>query len=867
MEPARWERLNALFHDALAVPDTERRSFLDATCAGDPALLRDALALLEEDARGGSPLDRDVATLARDLIADPVHVREIGRYRLIDVVGEGGMGVVFRARREDLGSVVAIKVLRDASLSPSRRERFLNEQRTLAQLEHPSIARLFDADTLADGTPWFAMEYVEGFPLTEYCSTRGTSIPGRLELFRVVCEAVQHAHRHAVIHRDLKPSNIYVKPDGTVRLLDFGISKHLEDADAPIEQTRTGLRLLTPAYAAPEQIRGDRVAIETDIYALGVVLYELLADRLPFDVTSRTPAEALAIVTERDPERPSAAYRTRRHPPASDIARPAGRAAWADLDVLCLTAMHKDPHRRYRTVDALIRDIDHFLANEPLEARPDTMRYRMGKFVGRNRGRVLSAAAGLALVVGLVAFYTVQLAAQRSLAQGEAAKATQVAEYLIGLFEAGDPFGGDVSNPDARTLLARGLERAESLAGQPDVQAQMLDALGRVYTRLSDYERAEPLLHRALAIRRDRAGGSLDVAQSLASLALLHRFTADYDSAEAFIREALAIREQRLASDHPDIGDSLDELGIVLNNQGEYAEAETIHRQALELRRMTDGGSNLKVAHSLNNLAVTLANVGGYAAAEGYLHESIEIGRAVLGPDHASLASDLANLGVVLEIQGDFAGADSALSDAVRIKRLRLGADHYETAFGLSQLGGMLLRAGEHDRAEAHLREAREIEDRVLDAEHRNTAITRVHLAGVLQARGELDEAERLLREAITIFAASVGVDHELTATTRCELGRLLYAQDALDDAESAFRDCVSGLEAALPEDHDQLANMRSQFGMVLTRQAKFDEAEPLLVEGHERLLDRFGPNHPNTQAAQRRLDQFHEARAGRIEQ
>lgn len=318
------------------------------------------------------------------------------------------MGVVYLAEREDLGNRVAIKILRDASLSPARRERFASEQRTLAQLNHPFIARLYDADTLADGTPWFVMEYVEGDPLTEYCAKHESSAQERLQLFRAVCEAVQYAHGHAVIHRDLKPSNILVKRDRTVRLLDFGIAKQLEGLDAAADQTRTALRLMTPAYAAPELIRGDRVGVHTDVYSLGVILYELLAGRLPFDLSNRTPGEAAALIAEHEPEKPSAAAKRVEGLPGARARVPsASKTAWADLDVLCLAAMHKDPKRRYPSVDALIRDVDHFLKGEPLEARPDTLGYTLGKFVRRNWQAVSAAAllfavaVGLALLVGL----------------------------------------------------------------------------------------------------------------------------------------------------------------------------------------------------------------------------------------------------------------------------------------------------------------------------------------------------------------------------------------------------------------------------------------------------------------------------------
>jgi serine/threonine-protein kinase len=269
--------------------------------------------------------------------------------------------------RDDLGTHAAVKVLRDAWVSPSRRERFATEQRTLAQLNHPAIAHLHDAGTLEDGTPWIVMEHVEGAPLTEACRARGLGLRERLQLFRTVCEAVSHAHQHLVVHRDVKPSNILVRADGTVKLLDFGIAKQLEQLNDSA-RTQTGLRLMTPAYAAPEQVRGTAVGVYTDVYSLGVVLYELLSGRLPYDLSTKTPGEAEHTILDVEPDRVSVAARNGSSPVA------ATRAQWNDLDVLCATAMHKDPARRYASVDGLIRDIDHFTAGEPLDAQPDSVR-------------------------------------------------------------------------------------------------------------------------------------------------------------------------------------------------------------------------------------------------------------------------------------------------------------------------------------------------------------------------------------------------------------------------------------------------------------------------------------------------------------
>src|SRR5262245_17734963 len=365
MDSKRWERMQSVFHEAADLPAETRTDFLKAACAGDEALYADVAAMLDRDAGRSSMLDRDVADMAGHIISegipDAFAGQAFGPYRLTRFLGEGGMGIVCLGVRDDLQSVAAIKILRDAWVSPARRERFASEQRILAQLNHPSIARLYDADTLPNGTPWLAMEYVEGVPLTRHCRARGTSIADRLRAFRHVCDAVQHAHRHMVVHRDLKPSNILVTSDSRVKLLDFGISRQLDAVDRAADPT-TIVRHLTPAYAAPEQIRGEATTVQTDVYALGVILYELLTGRMPFDLTGLSPAKAEQTLLENEPQRPSLVVRQ-----TANGADGVSASAWSDLDVLCLTAMHKDASHRYGSVEGVIRDIDHFLANEPLE--------------------------------------------------------------------------------------------------------------------------------------------------------------------------------------------------------------------------------------------------------------------------------------------------------------------------------------------------------------------------------------------------------------------------------------------------------------------------------------------------------------------
>ena len=525
--------------------------------------------MLDRDASRSSLLDLDVADLAGRVIGsglpETLAAQRFGPYRLTRLLGEGGMGIVCHGVRDDLHSVAAIKILRDAWISPARRERFTSEQQILAQLNHPSIARLYDADTLPGGTPWLAMEYVEGVPLTRHCRAHGTSIADRLRALRSVCEAVQHAHRHMVVHRDLKPSNILVTADGRVKLLDFGISRQLDALDRAADPTTTFVRHLTPAYAAPEQIRGEATTVQTDVYALGVILYELLAGRMPFDLSNLSPAQAERMLLEDEPQRPSLAARH-----TAGGADGLSASAWSDLDVLCLTAMHKDPAQRYGSVEGVIRDIDHYLANEPLEARPDSIGYRARKFLHRNWRPALASAVVLSLVIGLVAFYTVRLAAARNAAVAQATRTDRIQRFMLRLFDGGEKEAGPADNLRVVTLIDRGVLDARTLDREPLVQAELYQTLGGIYERLGKFDQADTLLRASIETRRALLPvNSPDIARGVTALARLRSDQAKFDEAERLAREGLTAARATLRADDPQVADATAAVGEILEQRGD----------------------------------------------------------------------------------------------------------------------------------------------------------------------------------------------------------------------------------------------------------------------------------------------------------
>jgi len=840
-----------LFHAAAELDPTEREAFLKRECDDDAPLLSEVLALLEEDARGGSLLDRNLGRVAQQVLDDSsvLPTQRFGPYRVLQLLGEGGMGVVYLAEREDLGTLAAVKLLRDAWLSPARRERFASEQRTLAHLNHPSIARLYDADTLADGTPWFVMEYVEGVPLTHYCAAHGSSIGERLELFRAVCEAVQHAHRHLVVHRDLKPSNILVTADRTVKLLDFGIAKQLEGLEAPIEQTRTGLRLMTPAYAAPEQIRAGRIGIHTDVYSLGVVLYELLVGRLPFDLTDKTPGEIEAIVTEREPEKPSVAARRMAALGGKSPAWPGSKSAAADLDVLCLTAMHKDPQRRYRTVEALIRDIDHYRHAQPLEARADTLGYRVGKFVRRNWRAVAATSVAFAAVLALVIFYTVRLTRARNTAVAEAARTQRIQGFMMKLFEGGDEEVGPTDSLRVLTIIDRGLQEARGLDAEPAVQAELYETLGSIYQKLGNFVQADSLLRYALERRKVIFGPEHpEVARSLVALGSLRVDQAEYEEAELLIREGLAMSTRDLPAGHPDVARATEALGQVLIEKGDnehaiqvlkqlvqlrapagpnsadmasalyelanahfyaghYAESDSLNRQVMAIYRELYGDNHPVIADALINLGASQFDLGHYAEAEKYYRQALAITQATYGPNHYKTAADLTMLGRALVFEKHDSEATVMLKEALAIRERVYGPVHPSVASTLNELGNIAYAADSLDQAEAYYTRMVDIYRKVYHDHHFRIGIAMANLAGVYMDRKEYPRAEKLYREALDIYKTTLEPTNINVGIGKIKLGRSLLRQGRFGEAS---RESLAGYQILITQTDPAVSFLRA---------------------------------------------------------
>ena len=838
--------MQELFHEAADLPESDRNAFLEASCGSDASLIAEVLALLDADSRPASVLGKDIGELASTVLPDsgehalPTH--EFGPYRVTGVLGEGGMGIVYLAERADLGSRAAVKILRDAWLSPARRERFAAEQRTLAHLEHASIARHYDSGTLADGTPWFVMEYAEGTPITDYCRAHECDLRERLRLFRQICDAVQYAHGNLVIHRDLKPSNILVRADGSVKLVDFGISKHLESLDSAAEQTRTAVRMMTPAYASPEQVRGDAVGTHTDVYSLGVVLYELIVGRLPFDLANRSPAEAEKIILEREAERPSIAARRMALVGGANQLGGVSRGEWADIDVLILTAMHKDPGRRYPTVWALMRDVDHFLANQPLEARADSARYRLGKFTTRHKRSIGAGLFAITAIVTLVVFYTVRLASARNTAVAEAARAERIQGFTLNLLQGGDEDAGPADSLRVVTLIDRGVKEAQTLDREPATQAQLYETLGGLYMKLGNFERADSLLRRSLSQRVRLFGADHpEVAQSLVTLATLRDAQAEYDSADALATRALAMFKRHLAPDHPRVRKATVSAGTVLYDKGDYDRAIKILEEAVRLEE-AQGSPTPELSVAMSALANTHFYAGHFAVSDTLNRKVLAIDHRLYGERHPHIADDLMNLGAIQMEYQNFAESERFNREALVITRSWYGNSHPETASNLTLLGRALVSQKKLDEAAGVLKEAVEIQERAYGPVHPRVASALNELGRVAQQQGNLDEAEKDFRRITDIYRKVYKDKHYTIGIALSNLAGVYKDRKQYAEAERLFADVFRRYKEELAADHQLVGIAKVRYGEILLADNKLRDAERELKAAEDILKKQSSP-------------------------
>jgi serine/threonine protein kinase/Flp pilus assembly protein TadD len=819
-----WGRIQEVFHGALELEGSERIRYLESACAGQPTLRTEVDSLLAHATEGllGEPVDGPPEA--------EFTAMDFGEYHILRPLGRGGMGNVFLAERTRAGYTqrVALKLLRPdlfhpLGAAPGLEERFARERQILARLEHPGIARLIDGGYGAGGRPYLAMEYVEGDSLSAFVEKRQLDIEARIELFIAVCDAVHYAHQRLVIHRDLKPSNIVIPESGEPKLLDFGIATLVEPEPeagpaGEITGTRTGL-WFTPSYASPEQVRRERVTILSDVYSLGVLLYELLSGQRPYDIRELTPTGIERVVCGQIPERPS----TRAG--SAHLAR----RLRGDLDTIVLKAIAKEPARRYRSAQDLAEDLRRHLDHEPVSARPDSLGYRMRTFARRNR----AAVTGAVLVLGALLAGLVTTGWQAGIAREALQESQEVTDFLIGLFQQTDPTVAPVDPAFAAMVLERGAARIEELRGRPEVQARLLDALGLLFVNLGRREEAHQLIQRGFDIRRKVLGeGHPDCAISLQHLARLDRIEGRYAEAEQRYRRALDILRRKRGIAHPDYTEALSELAFLMPYLSRTPEADSLYREVLTIRQRTLPPGDPAIANALLRVAATQRAMGRLAPAESLAREALTLRQQTLGPLHPQVGQNLVILADILTKDSTrWAEAESAYVGGVSLQRRALGDKYIGLVHGLGNLAELLSYQHRYAEAESLARRTLEIRTANLGPDHPSVWFDRAALANIWAAQGRLVEAIAFREEAAAYYTRTFGPNAPDGAGNTSSLGMLYLQAGRLDAAEAAMLQALEIRRRLHGTENNLIAREYAHLGKVSLRRGKFALAEQRLRE------------------------------------
>lgn len=807
MTPDRWERVSEVLDLVYEHPPGDWNAVLEEVCEDD-AVRAEVEAFLEAEDEadafleaGAAPhlsilLSGEASTDEADETIDPLDPgQRLGAYRITDTIGQGGMSVVYRAERADdqFEQTVAVKLLRGV-LDPEVIQRFRAERHILAALDHPNIAQILDGGTTPNGRPYFVMEYVDGRPITEYCDETQRSIEERIDLFRTVAETVQHAHRSLIVHRDLKPSNVLVRDDGTVKLLDFSIAKVLdtgasESFAAP--STRTGHHLMTPEYAAPEQVKGEAITTATDVYALGVLLYELLAGRRPYVLDEQSPYEVVHKVCDTDPARPSTALLATQDnaPPPDAIAEARDtntvqlkQRLRGDLDAIVLNALRKDPDARYDTAAALADDLEAYREGRPVQAHAGSWTYRLRKFVQRRQTTVASGALILLLLVG----YAVTATIQTNRIRAERNQAEAVTAFLVDLFEGSDPLrpmrAPRADSLTLRTLLDRGAERVRTdLDGEPAAQARLMSVIGRVYTNTGDYSKADSLLQTALRLRRTQGDDSSPKqAWTQQTLGYSRLRQGQYEKAEQHYRAALDTYRRYDRVDLSQRASALNGLALVLDESGTPARADSIYRQIIGTYRAKRDSVPGTYFH---NRAIALEHQNRFEDALDMHEKALAAFRRQHSNTHPTVANAIARMAFTYQRAGRLEIADSLHQEALTMRRDLLPPTHPQLASSLVRYGWLLVQRGEVEEARAKAQEGLSILTSMLPEDHWQIAAARSVLALCDMAAGDFEAAGPPLRAQFEMARERFGAQDWRARAAARALVQLYQTWDRPDDA------------------------------------------------------------------------------------
>ncbi len=890
----RWERLQELFAQAVELPQAERSAFIARETGADVELHQELLELLECDTGEltgpltnalGAALDATTRDRRQALIG-----RVLGNYKLAAVLGHGGTGTVYLGERADrqYSAQVAVKIVDSATLHGDLGMRFRAERQILASLNHTNISRLLDAGETEEGQPYLVMEYVHGEPVDHYCDTRQLDLQARLQLFLEICNAVQYAHQNLIVHRDLKPANILVTSEGVPKLLDFGIAKLLDagDAAAVLALTRMNDRLLTPEYASPEQILGRTVTTASDVYALGVVLYELLTGMRPYMV----PASASQLELERsicvsDPLRPSSMVKralesgtAQEQTEVSDISAIAQarsttpdrlqRRLQGDIDSIIMRALRKEPQHRYNSVEQLSSDIRRYLSREPVSARQGNWVYYSQRFIRRHTYGVAASATFVALIIAFAIAMSIQtqrVAAERDRAEQENERAEKVSDFMLTVFSAADPFSHEGREITARELLERsGQQVREDLSQHPEVRARLLESIGRAYRRRGDTDKAVSYLEDAVHIRKQMTDNdSAAIITAMAELAVALRQVGDVEGSDKTLRDAI----QRARSEGLERSASYAKLlvnrGRLELDASNLPAARQYFEESLFLNREVLGPRDKEVAVVLLELSRVYQWSDDLQAAERAAQDAVAIFESTVAPMHPDRVLAKARVGEVLYLQGRINDAAPLFLQSLNDQIALFGENSRQVADVRDSLSRIRRAQGHPEEAERYARQALESSIVATGQEHTETAYYRSALAAILTQRGAFEEADMLLRAALETFSKLLPPDHQYVASTEHLLGEVLLATNRLPDAEAMFTAAMNRWKrTGAPEWRS--ARSANGLGETLYREGRTADAERYLTDSYRVLATDDSADREARATARERVTRFYTDRGQR---
>ncbi len=813
-----WTEIESILDIVLQLPAGEREKYICKNYSERPLLRKELVALLNSIEKSQHLFDE--AELVRenmygDITAenaeksyqDSLIGTKIGNYRIVELISSGGMGSIYFAKRDDgmFDRCVALKLIRRGMDTPNNIARFEKERNILAGLNHANIANLIDGGVTDFGMPYLVMEFVDGKPIDEYADEKRLTLKERIKLIITICNAVQYAHNNMVIHRDLKPANIFVNNNGKVKILDFGIAKLVEEGiSKQDEQTHQTQFLLTPNYASPEQLLGNKVSTASDTYAIGVLLYRLLTGCSPFDLQDKNLIQLQQIILNQSPPPPSVQLSRlqkteaeKTSPQRSESLQRIKTELKRDLDAIILKALRKEQERRYLTASALADDLGRYLNNKPVKAHSGNFRYKTGKLLRRNYKAVTAAAMFLIAAVSFGFWHTAKIADERNLAQQEAAKAAQVSSLLFELFEASEPGEALGDTISAQELLQRGLKRAELLDEQPLLKAQMYNVIGRVFYKLGNFKEAKPLLEGAISIQKQHYGpGHPETAISRAALGALIGAQGDYKAAAEILSESLDFFDKNRASDLHSLASIKSDLAYTLRRQGNFKEADRLFRETYDVLLRNLGPNHIQTQNIKHSIGSNLFNMGYYEEAEQIYREVLSIRRELLGDDHPDLA------------------------------------------ISKNSLAALLMLLGRFDESEKLFYEAYNIRLRSLGPAHPRTMLTQNNLAILKRDKGSFVESEKLFENVLAIRRLNLGEDHASTAITRFALGELYILMNLPEDALSQFELALPIFEESFTGSHSFSVRTRMNIGYANLMIGNTETAGDYIVPAYESLIE-----------------------------